>query len=44
MGNALGGLEGLRLRLGRRWNEMVSHYDDSETRNGIRNVEEEKTL
>jgi len=26
-GNALGGIESLELRLTRRWNEPVSHYD-----------------
>jgi len=37
-GNALGGVEGLELRLAGRWNELVSHYDDSEIGKGIRNV------
>ena len=27
--NGLGSAKGLRLRLGGRWNELVSHYDDS---------------
>ena len=35
---------GLRLRLAGTWNEQVSHYDDSETGKGIRNVRKEKTL
>ena len=34
-GNALGSAKGLRLRLARRWNELV-HYDDSETGKGIK--------
>ena len=36
--------KGLGLRLAGRWNELLSHYDDSETGKGIRNVQEEKTL
>ena len=43
-GNALGGAKGLELRLAGRWNELLSHYEDSETSKGIRNVREEKTL
>jgi len=43
-GNALGSAKGLRLRSAGRWNEQVSHYDDSETGKGIRNVWKEKTL
>ena len=34
------GAEGLELRLAKRWNEQVSHYDGSETGAGIRNVQE----
>ena len=43
-GNALESAKGLGLRLAGRWNEMLSHYDDSETTKGIRNVQEVKTL
>jgi len=43
-GNALGSAKGLELRLARRWNELLSHYDDSETGKGIRNVQYGKTL
>ena len=39
-GNALGSANGLGLRLAGRWNEQVLHYDDGETGNGIRNVQE----
>ena len=42
-GNALGSAKGLGLMLAERWNEPVSYYDDSETRKGIRNVQEVKT-
>ena len=44
LGNALGCAKGLGLRLAGRWNELVSHYDDSETRKGIKIVQEVKTL
>ena len=44
LGNALGSAKGLGPRLPGRWNELVSHYDDSETRKSIRNVLEVKTL
>ena len=43
-GNALGSAEGLGLRLAGRWNELMSHYDDSETGKGIRNVRKGKIL
>jgi len=43
-GNALGCGKGFGLRLGGRWNQLVSHHDDSETGNGIMNVRKEKTL
>jgi len=43
-GNALGCTKGFGLRLGGRWNQLVSHHDDSETGNGIMNVRKEKTL
>ena len=43
-GSALGSAKGLGLRLAERWNELVSHYDDSETSKGIRNFKDEKTL
>jgi len=43
-GNTIRGVEVLELRLAGRWNRWVSHYDDSETGNGIRNVRKEKTL
>ena len=43
-GKALGSAKGLGLRLAGRWNELVPHYDDSETVKGIRNVQEVKTL
>ena len=36
--------KGLGQRLAGRWNELVQHYDDSKTGNGIRNVREVKTL
>ena len=41
---ALGSTKGLGLRLAGRWNELLSHYDDSEIRRGIRNVQEVNTL
>ena len=41
-GNALGSAKGFGLRLGGRWNEVVSHYDDSEKYLGIRNVRKGK--
>jgi len=44
LGNALGSAKGLKLKLAGRWNELLSHYDDSETAKGIRNVRIEKTL
>ena len=34
--HALGSAKGLGLRLAGRWNELLSHYDDSETGKGIR--------
>ena len=34
----------MELRLVRRWNERVSHYDVCKTGTGIRNVQEGKTL
>ena len=43
-GNALGSPFGLGLRLARTWNARVSHYDGSETGQGVRNVQQEKTL
>ena len=43
-GNVLGSAKGLGLKLAGRWNELVSHYDDSEARKGIRFVQEVKTL
>ena len=43
-GNALGSGKGLGQRLARRWNKLVSHYDGSETRKGIRIVQKVKTL
>ena len=43
-GNALGSGKGLGLRLTGRWNKLVSHYDGSETRKGIRIVQKVKTL
>ena len=42
--NALGSTKGLGLRLAGRWNELLSHYDVSETGKGIRNIQEVKTL
>jgi len=42
--NALGCAKGFGLRLGGRWNQLVSHHDDSETGNCIMNVRKEKTL
>jgi len=39
----IGGTEGLELVLARRWNERVSHYNDSETGGGIRNVRKGET-
>ena len=42
-GNPLRSASGLGLRLAGRWNELLPHYD-SETGNGIRNVQEVKTL
>jgi len=44
LGNALGSAKGLKLKLAGRLNELLSHYDDSETGKGIRNVRKEKTL
>ena len=38
LGNALGSAKGLGLRLAGRWNELVLHYDDSETAKGMRNA------
>ena len=38
------GAKGLGQRLAGRWNELLSHYDDSETSKDIRNVQEVKTL
>ena len=43
-GNELGSAQGLGLRLAGRWNELLSHYDDSETGLGIKNVQEVKIL
>ena len=37
-GNALRSAKGLGQWLAGRWNELVQHYDDSKTGNGIRNV------
>jgi len=34
----LGGVEGLELRLVRRWNEQESHYDISKTGTGVGDV------
>ena len=44
IGNALGSAKGLEPRLVGRWNKLLSHYDDSDTGKGIRNVQEVKTL
>ena len=41
---ALGSAKGLGLKLAGRWNEWLPHYDDSETGQGVRNVQEVKTL
>ena len=43
-GNELGSAKGLGLTLAGRWNELLSHYDDSEIGKGIGNVQEVKTL
>lgn len=43
LGIALVGTKGLELRIARRWNEGMSHYDGSETGRGIRNAHEGKT-
>jgi len=36
--NQTRGTKGLELVLARRWNERVSHFDDSKTGEGIRKV------
>ena len=43
-GDALECAKGLGLRLAGRLNELVSHYNDSETTEGIRNVQKVKNL
>ena len=43
-GIALRDAKGLALRIARRRNERVSHYDGSEIGRGIKNVQEVKTL
>jgi len=43
-GKALGGAKSLELRIARRWNERVSHYDNSQTGRSIRNIREGRTL
>ena len=41
---AIGGAEGLELRLASRWNEGVSHFNGSETGKSIGNVQEGNSM